>query len=296
MPLAPDAVAGTIYDIGYRNYQGARLGRGYAFRTLYTHSLRTAFGLGRGIKSLWIPWFLFAVINFPAALQVAVGATLGEGVKLIEYHNYFGWVGVSVALFCAAQAPELVSRDQHNRVLPLYFSRALRTSDYALAKLAAMATAVFILSFTPLFIILIGRFGMATDFGAAVRAESGNFLPILGAGLVAAAVLGTLSLALSSLVSRRGIASAMVLGLYLVTFAIAGILSELEARASDYGLLLNPVFVVQGAILELFGKEAGRGNPIAQAHLPSGVYLGTVAGIAVLFTSILLYRYSRIRT
>jgi ABC-2 type transport system permease protein len=296
MSLAPDAVAGTIYDIGYRNYQGERLGRGYAFRTLFVHSLRSAFGLGRGGRSLWIPWFLFVAINFPAALQVGVGAMLGQGVKLIEYHNYFGWVGVSVALFCAAQAPELVSRDQHNRLLPLYFSRALRTTDYALAKLAAMSTAVFILCFTPLFIILIGRFGMATAFGAAVRAESGNFLPILGAGVVGAAVLGTLSLSLSSLVSRRGIASAMVLGLYLVTFAVAGILSELKVRTADYGMLLNPVFVVQGAILALFGKEPGRGGPLAQAHLPPSAYLGAVPVIAVLFTALLLYRYSRIRT
>ncbi|HEX8395522.1 MAG TPA: hypothetical protein VF665_24435 [Longimicrobium sp.] len=296
MSLATDAVAGTIYDIGYRNYQGTRLGRGYAFRTLYTQSLRTAFGLGRGLKSLWIPWFLFAAINFPAALQVGVGAMLGEGVKLIEYHNYFGWVGVSVALFCAAQAPELVSRDQQNRVLPLYFARALRTSDYALAKLAAMSTAVFILVFTPLLIILIGRFGMATSFRTALRAEAGNFLPILGAGIVAAAVLGTLSLALSSLTARRGIASAMVLGLYLVTFAMAGILSEMDSRASDHGLLLNPVFVVTGAILALFGKEPGRGGPLAQAHIAPGVFLAAVPIIAVLFTALLLYRYKRIRT
>lgn len=296
MSLAPDAVTGTIYDIGYRNYQGTRLGRGYAFRTLYSHSLRTAFGLGRGIKSLWIPWFLFAAINFPAALQVGVGAMLGEGVKLIEYHNYFGWVGVSVALFCAAQAPELVSRDQHNRVLPLYFARALRTSDYAFAKLAAMSTAVFILVFTPLLIILIGRFGMATAFGTALRSESGNFLPILGAGVVAAAVLGTLSLGLASLTPRRGIASAMVLGLYLVTFAMAGILSEVETRAADHGLLLNPVFVVTGATLALFRKAPGNGGPLAQADIAPGVYLAAVPVIAILFTAILLYRYKRIRT
>ena len=48
MARALEAAAGAIYDIGYRNYEGARLGRGYAFRTLYVHSLRTAFGLGRG--------------------------------------------------------------------------------------------------------------------------------------------------------------------------------------------------------------------------------------------------------
>ena len=54
MAHALDAAAGTIYDIGYRNYEGARLGRGYAFRTLYVHSLRTAFTTAS--RRTWIAW------------------------------------------------------------------------------------------------------------------------------------------------------------------------------------------------------------------------------------------------
>ena len=36
-----------IHDIGYRHYEGRRLGRGYVLRSLYVHNLRAAFGLGR---------------------------------------------------------------------------------------------------------------------------------------------------------------------------------------------------------------------------------------------------------
>ena len=43
---------------------------------------------------------------------------------------------ILVLLFCAAQAPELLGRDQRFGVLPLYFSRALARLDYALAKVA----------------------------------------------------------------------------------------------------------------------------------------------------------------
>ena len=46
-----------------------------------------------------------------------------------------------VVLFCAIVAPELVSRDLRGGVLPLYFSRPMTRSDYALAKLAALVTA-----------------------------------------------------------------------------------------------------------------------------------------------------------
>src|SRR5688572_23060496 len=120
MAHALEAVAGTIYDIGYRNYEGARLGRGYAFRTLYVHSLRTAFGMGRGGKALIAPWALFAIILFPALVTTMVAGMSGGMMKnLIDYHDYFQFVSLMLALFCAAQAPELVSNDQHNRVLPL---------------------------------------------------------------------------------------------------------------------------------------------------------------------------------
>ena len=56
------------------------------------------------------------------------GHQRGDVSKLIDYHDYMEHVSLLLALFCAAQAPELVSRDQHNRVLPLYFSRALRST------------------------------------------------------------------------------------------------------------------------------------------------------------------------
>jgi ABC-2 type transport system permease protein len=190
MARALEAAAGTIYDIGYRNYEGARLGRGYAFRTLYVHSLRAAFGLGRGGRALIFPWALFLFICFPAAVTVMVaGLTGGMMNNLIDYHEIFSYTSWLLALFCAAQAPELVSRDQHNRVLPLYFSRPLPKTDYALAKLLAMWTAVGILVFTPLLIMLIGRLGLPADFGAAVKSESKDFLPLLGTPLVGALVV-----------------------------------------------------------------------------------------------------------
>ena len=47
-------------------------------------------------------------------------------------------------LFCAAQAPELFGRDQRYGVLPLYFSRALTRTDYALAKVGGLMAALFL--------------------------------------------------------------------------------------------------------------------------------------------------------
>ncbi|HLQ49004.1 MAG TPA: ABC transporter permease, partial [Candidatus Dormibacteraeota bacterium] len=44
----PASPTGSIYDIGYRRYEGPRLGRAHAIRSLFFHSLRSTFGIGRG--------------------------------------------------------------------------------------------------------------------------------------------------------------------------------------------------------------------------------------------------------
>jgi ABC-2 type transport system permease protein len=294
MAHALDPAAGAIYDIGYRNYEGARLGRGYAFRTLYIHSLRTAFGLGRGGKALVIPWGLFAAMLFPAVITVAVaGISGGMMSKLIDYHQIFPWNAMLLALFCASQAPELVSTDQYHRVLPLYFSRALRQRDYAVAKLLAMWTAVFILMVSPLLVILLGRLSLPSDFAAAFRTESKDFIGILGTPAAAALVMGTLSLAVASLVARRGIGSAAVLGTFLLTAALSGILMD-ALEGARYIILMNPIRAVGGAVLSLFGERADRGSAYREAGLPPEVYYGAVAVYAVVFVLLLLNRYRKL--
>ena len=65
----------------------------------------------------------------------------------------------------AAQAPELVSSDQRNRVLSLYFSHALERTDYALAKLGALAAAVFGMALAPMLVLFIGRVLLAAGRG-----------------------------------------------------------------------------------------------------------------------------------
>lgn len=293
MARALEAATGAIYDIGYRSYEGARLGRGYAFRTLYVHSLRTAFGLGRGGKALIVPWVLFGVMLLPAVVAVAVAGISGGEAKLVDYPGYMQPISLLLALFCASQAPELVSRDQHNRLLPLYFSRALGKHDYAAAKLLAMWTAVFLVAATPLLIILAGRLGVPSDFGAAFREESKNVLPILLTAVVYALAVGTPSIALASLMARRALASALVLGLFMLTMPVSLILLKaVEARWGDFGILVNPVFAASGTVLMLFDEKSD--GILRQAALPEAAYPLAVGVLGVLFSLVLLNRYRRL--
>jgi ABC-2 type transport system permease protein len=135
---APAAGAGVIHDLGYRHYDGPRLGRAAIIRALYWHSLRSAFGIGRGVKAKIVPVLMFALMCLPAIVNAVALAQHPGQPPIVKYDTYvFGLRPLIMLIFVAAQAPELVSRDLRSHVLPLYMSRPMRRLDYPLAKLAA---------------------------------------------------------------------------------------------------------------------------------------------------------------
>ena len=144
----------VIHDIGYQRYTGPRLGRAAVFGALYVHGLRAAYGFGRSAKAKIFPWLVFGIVALVAVILAAVRAQIGTlPLTYIQFADTMSWL---IIFFVAIVAPELVSRDMRAGVLPLYFSRPLRSADYVGAKVAALATAVWILLAGPQFIIFLG--------------------------------------------------------------------------------------------------------------------------------------------
>ena len=92
--------------------------------------------------------------SLPAVLAVGITALASAGgsrptgleeASPIRHATYQGLTSTLVMLFCAAQAPELFGRDQRYGVLPLYFSRVLTRTDYALARTGGLFLAVLII-------------------------------------------------------------------------------------------------------------------------------------------------------
>ena len=102
------------------------------------HSLRSAFGIGRGAKAKIVPVLTFVIMCSPAVINAVIMALGRSHTRVVNYDTYVGTLRVLVLLvFMAAQAPELVARDLRSRVLPLYFARPIRRYDYPAAKYAA---------------------------------------------------------------------------------------------------------------------------------------------------------------
>jgi ABC-2 type transport system permease protein len=280
--------AGVIHDIGYQRYEGPRLGRRYAVRSLYVHSLRTAFGLGRSAKAKVFPWLVAGLIGLVAAVLTAVRAQVGE--VILPYPEFPERVSVLILLFCAVVGPELVSRDLRGGVLPLYFSRPLRRGDYALAKLAALVTAVWLPLFGAQLLMFLGA-AFSVDGLGAVWDEFGDFAPGVVYSGVHAVVFASLALLIASLAGRRAVAAGAVVAVFLATTPVVGVLSALGTETTrQLAALASPMTLVGGVGDWLFLPPGAGTDPARFGPLYAGVTVTLVTACVVL----LLARYRRV--
>jgi ABC-2 type transport system permease protein len=155
-PVHTAAQPGAIHDIGYRHYDGPRLGASYIRRSLFVDTLRTAYGLGRSARSKVMPFLLLAVMLLPAIVMGIITSYVGLSELPLGYTEYVVTLQVAVTIFLGSQSPAAMSRDLRFRVAALYFSRPLSRRQYVQAKYAGMAAALFVLTGLPITLLLAG--------------------------------------------------------------------------------------------------------------------------------------------
>jgi ABC-2 type transport system permease protein len=293
--VAPrESATGAIYDLGYRGSDGPRLGRRAAFATLFWASLRAAFGLGRSGRSKVVPWGLSAIMIVPAAVAGAIQALAPGGLSPFNYDNYLWDLQPILTLFVAAQAPELVSSDQRNRVLSLYFSHALARSDYALAKFGAMAASLFLLALSPLLVILVASILASPDVAGEAGDQLGNLPQIIGSPLIHAIPLAALGMAIASFTPRRAYATGAIIAVFLVSGAVGGILAEAgRGRLSLVAPLINPFVLLDGTRDWLLGASIPD-SPVQRADLAMPVFGILTLVLTAIGIAAVLWRYRRI--
>jgi ABC-2 type transport system permease protein len=244
---------GVIHDLGYQHYDGPRLGRAAIIRALYWHSLRSAFGIGRGVRAKIVPILTFVLMCLPAVAN-AISAARGGG-RIVPYDTYvFRLRGLVMVIFVAAQAPELVSRDLRSHVLPLYFCRPMRRLDYPLAKLAAFTVACLALIEIPLLLLYLGTI-VSAGGSAAVWNQTKALIPGLLIGALWAVLFAAIGLALASLTGRRAYATGAIAIYFFLSWSLASILIGVTGGrsgpatsplASRLAGLVSPPTVLEG--------------------------------------------------
>ncbi|BCM68135.1 MULTISPECIES: hypothetical protein [Streptomyces] len=284
-----------IHDIGYRGYDGPRLGRAYARRSLYSQSLRGAYGLGRSVKSKVLPMLLFAVMCVPAAIMVAVAVATKAHELPVSYTRYAIIMQAVISLYIASQAPQAVSRDLRFKTVPLYFSRPIETADYVRAKFAALASALFVLTAGPLLVMYAGALLSKMDFAHQTKE--------FAQGLVSVALLSLLfagiGLVIAAFTPRRGFGIAAVIAVLTISY---GAVSTLQAIAStqdsDSAIpwigLFSPITLIDGVQSAFLGGSSAFPGGVGPSHGEGVVYVLVVLGLTAACYGLLNRRYQKV--
>jgi ABC-2 type transport system permease protein len=284
-----------IHNIGYRTYDGARLGRAYARRSLFSQSLRGAYGLGRSAKSKVLPMILFAIMCVPAAILVTVTIVTKTQDLPLEDTDYALNTQAIIGLYLAAQAPQSVSRDLRFKSIPLYFSRPIERVDYIVAKLAALTSALFALTAAPRVVLYVGALLAELDFADQTKG--------FGQGLVSVALLSVLfsgiAMVVAALTPRRGFGVAAVIAVLTISY---GAVSTVQAIAFDQGSsgavtwvgLFSPATLIDGVQTAFLGAHSafpGGEGPGAGAGV---VYLLVILALIAGSYAVLMRRYRKV--
>jgi ABC-2 type transport system permease protein len=294
MHASPETT-GTIYDIGYRGYDGPRLGRRGAIGAIVGAGLRSVFGLGRSARSKILPWGAIAFAIMPAIVAVAIRVLAGDIIELYSYENYLWQIGALLPIFVAAQAPELVVNDMRHRVLPLYFSRPISRADYVVSKLAALTVALLALTLLPVLILFLGRVLAAEDALGALGDEVGALPGIFGSGVLHAVVLASIGLAICAMAGRRAYAAGAVLALFLIGSVVSGTFQEQGGGLAEFAPFANPLAILDGARQWLFGGSVD-GSPVSSAGVAMPLYGVAVLVLLAVSWLVLAIRYRSVTT
>jgi ABC-2 type transport system permease protein len=234
----------VIFDRGYRNYDGPRLGPRGARSAVYRDGIRRVLALGRKARAKVFPWSLIAIAVIAAAIIIGTHWVIGnldeslrEGVP--TYGGLFDFYSGISLLFIAFSGPLLLIPDRTAGVLSVYFSRPLTVDGYLISKLGAFATVVGAIYIVPQVLLHLGLGLISSDGFIPYMGDNLDILwkvPVVTLGFVA--LHASVIFLLSAWINRTGIAAASFLGILIAGRVIAGLISEVTFTGSRWVALL----------------------------------------------------------
>lgn len=287
--MAEQVSAGAIHDIGFRHYDGPRLGRGWIVRSLLVETFRGAFGLGRPGKAKVMPWILIGILLAPPLIFVLVIVLTGMDELPLSYTRYFGELQLIISLFLAGRAPYAVSRDLRHGVMPLYLSRPLKRDDYVFAKFGGLALAMFVILAAPETLL----FAAALLAKLPVGDQAAGYAQGLVVSVILALVLAGIGLVIAAFTTRKGLGVAAIITALVVASAIGGILAGIlsfkdNAALGAYLSAIDPYNAVDGIAVSWFSVEP-RISAMADLGFMGGVFF-TALAVAIIGGSIAILR------
>jgi len=245
----------------------------FAWRRLFQQRLVVLLLVISMIWPLLCATFLYLGNN----LDLLEGLRLGEDfMGFIRGNSMFFLVFMNVqavfTVFLAAlTGPGCIAPDLANNALPLYFSRPITRTEYALGRLGTLAGLLSIVTWIPGLLLFAMQAAMAEPpwfsenwhIGAGLL--SGFFLWILLVSLVA--------LAGSAYVKMKAVAGGLVFGFFFILAGASGIINRVFR--SQWGNIIDPTWMTRQIWHALLGVKPpdGPGAPICFFVLLGGIVL-----------------------
>jgi ABC-2 type transport system permease protein len=267
-------------------------------RTTLWHAL----GIHRPARAKVFPVIAIVLAYVPTVIYVGV-AVIGNhlegeggpgrafaGAFIPTYANNEVQVVLAVLVVACFVAPEVLCPDRRNGMLGLYLASPLGRFTYLLAKAQAILIVVGAVTIGPSLILLIGY--STQGYGPPDVAEwFATFGRILAAGMAVSVLYTVISLAISSITSRKAVASAAFLGIVVGSAALTTYLVE-SGGQSPYLALVNLASLPYEAVFRIFDEPSqlpGGFGALSDAAIFLSYAAWLVAGIGVI-----VWRYRRI--
>ncbi len=294
---------GTVFDIGYQGYTGAREGRGRARLAVFKDGLRAALGLGRGGRAKILPWFfigLLCAIGSIMALVAGAAERLGgpgaaERANLPSHVDFYGAASIILFVFAALVGPELLCRDRKEGTIHLYLVRPLTGTDYLAARWLAFLVVMLGAAWLPQLILFLGLAAGDPQPLEYLRKHWLDLPKFLLSGLVMSVYATTLALLTASFTKNRAYAAVFLVGLFTITTPFtAGLASEMDNLAGQWISMFNLTNIPVHVNDVVFGEFSMVTEEAPARHFPAWGRVGWFLIWTVVPGAILWGRYRRL--
>lgn len=291
-PDQPDNGA-QVYRRKYHRYIGTRQGRMRSYGAVVFHSWRRALGIRRKWTSKILPIILYIAAFVPVIGFIAVPAIVGIDGFEFEVSSLFTSLSIILLVFTAAASPEMLCDDRREKVLPLYYSRGMTRWDYLAAKMIALFSLMMSVSLLPALLLYLGN-TFLQDQPFSYLGSNWDQLPrIIATAVLLSVFYAAIGLAVASMTERKGIASAIVIGLFIAGSGIAeGLYQAIESDWSQVFVLFAIAEIPEGLVHLIFGDGPAGSLPVRSGIDPIW-FLASIAGFVLLSSALLYRRYLR---
>lgn len=291
---------GTVFDIGYRRYDGPREGRARGRIAVFKDGVRTALGFGRGGRAKILPWsFIALLVGIAFIMALIAGAALRlagpEALEQLPSHSdFYGIASIFFFVFSAIIAPELLCPDRREGVISLYLVRPFTGSDYIVSRWFAFLAVSIAVAWLPQIVLLAGLVMGNPDPVGYLSTHWLDIPRIMASGVAIAAYTTTLAMLVASFTTRRAYAAVFMVGLFVVTTPFTtGLAMEIGGTAGQWISMFNLSNIPVHVNDLIFGEVSEITGAAPASELPARVLAGWYALWVILPGTALWARYRR---